>query len=277
MRALAAGDIGFERAEQIVKTTRTVEDVAHLDIAGISRLVAREKHLTRVDEQDAYAGRYLTMQPNLDQSRWQLWGQLAGLDGAIVQDALFAKADTFPTESRDDSRATRNADALVAISQDSLTSNGEDGASASGPELVVFVDARSGSATNGYVPAGPIVGPNTIDEILCGSGGIDLFVYTKEGAALDVGRKSPKIPKKLRRAVLGRDDGCCADGCTSRYRLQPHHRKHWKDGGPTDAENLDCYCWFHHHVVIHQRGFVIDPTSPRQRTRFVRPDPSTPD
>ena len=122
LAALAGGEVSFERAEQVCKTTSTVSDVAHLDIAGITRHVAKQNHLTRVEEQDAFAGRYLTMQPNLDQSMWKVWGQLAGLDGAIVQDALFAKADTFPQESRQDSRATRNADALVAMGQDSLTS-----------------------------------------------------------------------------------------------------------------------------------------------------------
>lgn len=276
--SLAAGEVSFERAEQVVKTTRTIRDVAHLDISGIARLVAKQSHLAGVDEQDAHASRYLTMQPNLDQTMWKLWGQLAGLDGAIVQDALFGRGDTFPIESREDSRATRNADALVSIAQDSLDTTGtRDVSSSSVADLVVFVDTRFGPASNGYLPGGPVVGRNIIDELVCTGDGIDLVRLNPDGRTFDVGRKSAKIPRRLRRAVMGRDDGCCVDGCNSRYRLQVHHVVEWQDGGPTDAENLVTLCWFHHHVVIHQRGFTIDPGSPRQRLRFVRPDRAPPD
>jgi hypothetical protein len=141
-------------------------------------------------------------------------------------------------------------------------------------DLVVFVDTRYSS--NGFVPAGPIVGPNTIDELICTGAGIDLVALGPDGETLNVGRRSPKIPRRLRRAVMGRDDGCSVDGCTSRYRLQVHHRVHWADGGPTDANNLVTLCWFHHHVVIHQRGFTINPSSPPQRLRLQQPDRAPP-
>ncbi len=275
--SLAAGETSFERAEQVVRTSHTIEDLAHLDLGGISRLVAKESRLSRVDERQGHTDRYLTMQPNLDESMWKLWGQLAGLDGAIVQNALFARADTFPTESQEDSRATRNADALVSIAQDSIGAMDEAGNPTSlVADLVVFVDTRSGSATNGYVPAGPIVGPNTIDELLCAGGGTDYLTLDPDGKSLSVGRQSPKIPRRLRRAVMGRDDGCGVDGCTSRYRLQVHHIVHWEDGGETDEENLVTLCWYHHHVVVHQRGFTIIPGSPRQRLRLRRPDRGPP-
>jgi hypothetical protein len=64
---------------------------------------------------------------------------------------------------------------------------------------------------------------------------------------------------------------CTVAGCTSRYRLQIHHIIRWADGGRTDPENLTTLCWFHHHVVIHGQGFRIDPDSPPQRRRLLRP------
>ncbi len=64
--SLAAGETSYERAEQVVRTSHTIEDLAHLDISGIARLVAKESQLSRVDERQAHAGRYLTMQPNLE-------------------------------------------------------------------------------------------------------------------------------------------------------------------------------------------------------------------
>ncbi len=269
--SLASGETSFERAEQVIRTSHTIDELAHLDISGIARLIAKKARFSRLDERQAHAGRYLTMQPNLDESMWKLWGQLAGLDGAIVQNALFARADAFPNESQEDSRGARNADALVAIAQDSIGGSDDTGSPISSvADLVVFVDARSGSATNGYVPAGPIVGPNTIDELLCTGAGSD-YVTLEDGKTLNVGRKSPKIPRRLRRAVMGRDDGCGAENCNSRYRLQVHHVVHWEDGGETSEENLVTLCWYHHHVVVHQRGFTIIPESPRQRLRFRRP------
>ena len=80
------------------------------------------------------------------------------------------------------------------------------------------------------------------------------------------------IPRRLRRWILARDGAVCTvAGCTSRYRLQIHHITRWVDGGRTDAENLTTLCWFHHHVVIHGQGFTIDPHSPPQRRRLLRP------
>jgi hypothetical protein len=57
----------------------------------------------------------------------------------------------------------------------------------------------------------------------------------------------------------------------SRYRLQIHHITRWADGGRSDPENLTTVCWFHHQVVIHGRGFRIDPESPPQRRRLLQP------
>ena len=32
---------------------------------------------------------------------------------------------------------------------------------------------------------------------------------------------------------------------------------HRADGGPTSLTNLKGYCWFHHHIVLHQLGWVL--------------------
>ena len=127
----------------------------------------------------------------------------------------------------------------------------------------------------GTLMSGQLIGPNTLEEILC-SGTIEAISVTDDGKPLNAGRRTAKIPGRLRKFVIGRDGGCCAEGCTSRYRLQVHHRVHWSDGGETDADNLVTLCWFHHHVVIHQRGFTIAPESPPHRLRFKAPQPQGP-
>ena len=75
---------------------------------------------------------------------------------------------------------------------------------------------------------------------------------------LDVGQ-TDDIPVHLRRLVALRDQGCqypggCdqpASGCES------HHVDHRADGGRTSLTNLKDFCWWHHHVVLHQMGWVL--------------------
>ena len=231
--------------------------------------------MSRVDEEVAFNDRYFTMQANIDETVWLLNGRLPGFAGRIVMGALEAKADTFPAEPGTVSRAARYADALWAISLDSLY--GTDGASIedSTPVLTVFVDANEAAASNGeagvVIQGGPRVGVAAIEAILC-DGVVEVTARTKDGTPLNMGRRSRTIPPALRRFILDRDGTACTiTGCTSRYRLQVHHIKRWIDGGRTDPENLTTVCWFHHHIVIHGQGFKIDPDSPPQRRRLLQP------
>ena len=113
--------------------------------------------------------------------------------------------------------------------------------------------------------------PPAIEAILC-DGMVEVTARTGDGTPLAVGRRSRVIPPQLRRSIMDRDGAACTiAGCTSRYRLQVHHIVRWIDGGKTDPENLTTVCWFHHQVVIHGRGFSIDPESPPQRRRLLHP------
>ena len=75
---------------------------------------------------------------------------------------------------------------------------------------------------------------------------------------LDVGQ-TDDIPLHLRRLVALRDQTCqypggCdqpASGC------EPHHVQHRSDGGHTSLTNLKDYCWWHHHVVLHELGWTL--------------------
>jgi len=232
--------------------------------------------MTRVDEEVAFNDRYFTLQPNIDESVWLVNGRLPGFAGRIVIDALEAKADTFPNNpSHTVSRAARNADALWAISLDSL--RGTDGATIEDPTplLTVFVDASEAASTGGEagvtVLGGPRVGEAAIEAILC-DGIIEVTARTKDGTPLGMGRRTRAISPQMRRFVMDRDGAACTiAGCTSKYRLQVHHITRWIDGGRTDPENLATVCWFHHHIVIHGQGFTIDPDSPPQRRRLLHP------
>ena len=253
-----------------------VEEMAGFDLAGVRSRLALRRRLTRAQEHTAFRDRYLTMQPSLDESTWRLHGRLTGFAGRVVEEALSERADAFPSPPPGlrMTRTQRNADALVAVAQDSLDGAGTDAAPPGGSLVTVFVDARdattSAGETGARIDGGPRVGPETLEAILC-EGTAEVTAVTSGGAPLSVGRRTRVVSPRLRRFVLHRDSGCVADGCRSRYRLQPHHVIPYSDGGRTDADNLATLCWYHHHVVIHGSGCRIDPASPRSRVRFLRP------
>jgi hypothetical protein len=103
-------------------------------------------------------------------------------------------------------------------------------------------------------------------QVLSGPGGAASFLRRNllgkglngPSLPLDVGQ-TDDIPLHLRRLVTLRDQRCqfpggCdqpASGC------EPHHVTHRHDGGHTSLTNLKDYCWWHHHVVLHQLGWTL--------------------
>jgi hypothetical protein len=89
---------------------------------------------------------------------------------------------------------------------------------------------------------------------------------------LDVGQ-TDDIPLHLRRLVALRDQTCqypggCdqpASGC------EPHHVTHRADGGHTSLTNLKNYCWWHHHVVLHELGWTLT-VHPDGTSQVTSPD-----
>jgi hypothetical protein len=75
---------------------------------------------------------------------------------------------------------------------------------------------------------------------------------------LDVGQ-TDEIPLHLRRLVALRDQTCqFAGGCDQPASgCEPHHVTHRADGGRTSLTNLKDYCWWHHHVVLHELGWTL--------------------
>ena len=92
---------------------------------------------------------------------------------------------------------------------------------------------------------------------------------------LDVGQ-TDDIPLHLRRLVALRDQHCqypggCdqpASGC------EPHHVQHRSDGGRTSLTNLKDYCWWHHHVVLHELGWTLT-VHPDGTSQVQSPDGKT--
>jgi hypothetical protein len=103
-------------------------------------------------------------------------------------------------------------------------------------------------------------------RVVSGPGGVASFLrrnllskpFGGPSLPLDVGQ-TDDIPQHLRRLVALRDQTCqhpggCdqpASGC------EPHHVQHRADGGHTSLDNLKDYCWWHHHVLLHQLGWTL--------------------
>lgn len=278
---LTAGDTSFDRAAATVRLRSSgadpslVEASTGYDLTGVRRLISRLVRRLPQTEIGAFESRHLIIQPSLDESEWRFWGRLPSYDGRIVEKALLAEADSLPREPDlpRSSRAARTADALTSVCARSLANSSTGIGDRVGPVLTLHVDAHRFAKTAGTagieVQNGPAAGLSLLEEVLC-TGSVELLATSLEGKPLDLGRSTRVVKPRLRRHVLHRDGGCTASGCTSRYRLQPHHIIPWSEGGTTDADNLTTLCWFHHHVIVHGRGFAIDPMSPPHQRRFVR-------
>lgn len=282
--ALQAGDIGYTRA---VETTRLAVAGAadplaiswSYDIGGLRGRVAEERRITPSTEGDAHDGRYLHLQPTLDETAYRLWGMVAGFEGRIVAKALDERADEFPAGIG--SRSQRRADALVSIAQDSLdgTAPNGDPSGSRTPLVTAFVDTTSALPSGGELgmrlEAGPRIGPRTLEAILCDAR-VEVLELTGDGTVIDHGT-SRTLKPEIRRAVLFRDGGrCVIAGCTSGHRLEVHHLVPRSQGGDDALDNLATLCWFHHHVAVHRDGMRIDPHSPPFARRLLRPPGADP-
>ncbi|HEY4606168.1 MAG TPA: HNH endonuclease [Acidimicrobiia bacterium] len=267
--AVGVAEATFDRVEALSRIQEAVGLLEHLDVAGVRREAARRVRITSEDERRTADDRFLVIQPSLDESWWKLWGGLDGHSGALVDKVLSEAADQLP-EMPDGNRgdsAWRKATALVGL----CTSDDPPPA-----QVTVFVDARYAAEANGQsaviLEAGPRVGADALAGILCDAT-TEVIARTEDGRFMEYGRRLRTAPPSLRRAVLLRDGNVCAgDGCDSRYRLEAHHIVPWTQGGPTDPDNLITLCWFHHHVVVHERGFQPFRHPDHGRIRFRHPD-----
>jgi hypothetical protein len=102
--------------------------------------------------------------------------------------------------------------------------------------------------------------------VVSGPGGVASFLRANllgrglngPSLPLDVGQ-TDQIPAHLRRLTALRDQGCqYPGGCDQPAAgCEPHHVVHRADGGRTSLTNLKDYCWWHHHVVLHELGWDL--------------------
>jgi hypothetical protein len=104
-------------------------------------------------------------------------------------------------------------------------------------------------------------------QVVSGPGGVASFLRRNllgkglggPSLPLDVGQ-TDDIPVHLRRMAALRDQTCqYPGGCDQPAAgCEAHHVVHRADGGRTSLDNLKDYCWFHHHIVLHQLGWILE-------------------
>jgi HNH endonuclease len=120
-----------------------------------------------------------------------------------------------------------------------------------------------------HVEDGPAISVSTAQMLTC-TAALSWMRHSDAGAVLALGRRRRRPSSAIRRAARERDNGRCRfPGCESR-RVDLHHIQHWVNGGRTDLDNLISLCPYHH-MVVHDRGYLIAASSPGGFS-FYRPD-----
>ncbi|MDQ6840139.1 MAG: HNH endonuclease [Actinomycetota bacterium] len=176
-----------------------------------------------------------------------------------------------------------HADALMAMAGAYLdrptpdSGDGEHGSGDVGDRYVVSIiaerrvlESTADDRPDGVcqIDDGPGLDPDVVRRLAC-EAPTETILEDQFGHVLDVGRRTRRVNRALRRALTRRDGGCQYPGCTTR-RIQAHHVEHWIDGGPTSMANLISLCSRHHHRH-HEGAFRIDP-APGGGWSFTRAD-----
>ena len=95
-------------------------------------------------------------------------------------------------------------------------------------------------------------------------------IWNKHHSILNQRRALRDFNRAQRRAILARDRGCQAPGCTIIAAwCQIHHIKAWEHGGNTDIDNAITLC-AHHHGAVHNGKWTIRTIN---GTHFFQPAP----
>ena len=103
-------------------------------------------------------------------------------------------------------------------------------------------------------------------SLLSGPGGLASFLRRQQlggrlggpSLPLDVG-VSRDIPAAIRTAVIARDQHCrFPGGCDQpAAACEIHHTTPQANSGKTSTDDCGLFCWFHHHIAIHQWGWTV--------------------
>jgi hypothetical protein len=294
--AMARGELSFSKVRELTRKATPDNESELLDYARhatsdeLETFLRGWKLLDRHDEDQLarlqYENRYATVHPK-QSGMYRLSAELPPDTGALLMRALerFGLA-VHGTDTDVDARQ-RFADALVRMTEVAMevgpegAGSGGSGGSAERNTVHLHVEpatlTRDGEGERSHLHDNTRVTAVTSARLACDAAVVKV-TEDGEGNVLDVGRRTRTVSPALRRALEGRDGGCRFPGCGRRH-TDAHHVVHWADGGATALENLVLLCR-HHHTLVHEGGFRVEPLA-RGRVRFFGrsglPVPERPD
>ena len=275
-QALADGDITPQHARIIAEAAEHTDvDEAELLDAAASQPTDVFGHTVRDHVNEKSAGEDLQERRRRQRARrelslkqqsdgmYKLFGLFDPIAGARIEEALTAAAKRLRRGEDPTNRATvpqRYADALELLTTD----NGAAGALGTTLLVVVEYDAVAGQVADAHLADGT---PVTADELvkLAVKAKVVPAVFDTPGRPLWLGRASRDANAAQRIALAARDRHCV--GCGARHNIcEPHHEVYWKNGGPTDIDNLCLLCGDCHHNELHDKGADIETAADGKRT-----------
>ena len=256
----AAGRLSYAKVRALTRIATPGTDAGLAEIAGpmtgnqLERFARAHRQVSHADDDQARVRRRLSWRLEDD-------GSLAGtfrlppLAGAVLLQALRAAAGDLdhPHDGHDRGVVTRETPAPGRT------------------------PGHPADPARCHVQDGPAISVSTAQMIAC-TAALSWMLHDRDGSVLDAGRRRRRPGAALRRAARERDSCRCRfPGCESR-RVDLHHIQHWINGGRTSLKNLISLCPYHH-MLIHQRGYLIA-SAPGGAFTFHRPDgtllPSSP-
>ena len=275
-KALDAADVTVPQVELLAAVAHrrddlyeehetTLLDAAALvevqDFPAVTRRWAQlsDDELARRDANFAFERRGFTLSPTIGGSAVSGFfdAEAAALVGTTLDDLQPIEG---PSDTR--SRAERRADALVLLCERARGGEVPESRPIAGAELVVSHEVLSGRPLTDLASLqceiegfGPI--PRvTAERLLCDCA-LGRVVMRGRSQILDLGRRVRTVPRRMRRAIVLRDEHCQFPGCRAPAAwCDAHHLVHWTRGGETNLDNCALLCR-RHHVAVHEGGWKL--------------------
>jgi hypothetical protein len=245
------------------------------------------------DTADHRRRRGLTLTP-LGDGMHRLTGDLDPSCAALATTVLNALSAPQPNEAGgpdDRSPAQRRHDALASVCRLALRAGELPGTG--GTPATVLITLTADQVCSGAGLAETTFGQqlSVADALrLADQAGLAMLFTDPTGRPLTLHRSRRVASPSQTLALIGRDKGCTFPGCTMPPEwTEKHHIVPWKDGGPTNLDNLCLICDYHHDNHL-QQGWTIsmraghpyyrppkwkDPEQkPVRNHHFQRPEPA---
>ena len=275
--ALAEGAIGFQHLSWMADTAQRVGEAKFSEkallpkakkstVAGFRKACVDYRHRLDAkgmagDEEFASEFNKLDLKMEGDGSL-RMEGWFDPISGAVIRSALEPLAKPLGKDD-DRNRERRMADALVELA---MAGGGHAEVIVTG-SMETFQNLPGADAAS--MEWGAPISSETARFFACGDSSVTRVILGTESAVIDCGRSKRVATPSQKRAMGARDGGCKVAGCTRPPTMcQPHHRKHWIDGGETNVGEMDLYCWVHHRR-IHQGWKIVN--TDEGRTLLIPP------